>query len=76
MFIPVFHSKSTDQWEVAGLLFLSTETKENVEIGVQYFKESLPYSIEGTRLLFFTDKDWDYINVSYLVHYKIEIPFP
>ena len=47
LFIPVFHSKSTDQWEVAGLLFLSTETKENVEEGVKYFKASIQYNVEG-----------------------------
>ena len=54
-----------DKWEVAGLLFLSTETKDKVETGLQYFKSSLPYSIvDGfTKFIFFADKDFDYIDV-------------
>ena len=31
--IQCYHSNHTDMWEVAGLLFLSSETKEKVETG-------------------------------------------
>ena len=65
LYIPLFHSNHSDMWEVAGLLFLSTETKETVEEGLKFFKASLPYKIEDgvTRFIFFTDKDFDYIQV-------------
>ena len=68
LYVPVFHSKFTNKWEVAGLLFLSTETKEKVEDGLNFFKESLPYNVvDGvTKFIFFTDKDFDYIQVSIL----------
>ena len=68
LYIPVFHSKFSDKWEVAGLLFLSTETKEKVEDGIKFFKESLPYRIvDGVnKFIFFTDKDFDYIEVNVL----------
>ena len=42
LYIPVFHCNVTDKWEVAGLLFLSTETKEKVDTGLGFFKQSLP----------------------------------
>ena len=64
LYIPLYYSNFTGKWEVSGLLFLSTETKEKVESGLQFFKQSLPYRIEsGGRFIFFTDKDFDYINV-------------
>ena len=64
--MPVFHSIFTNKWEVAGLLFLSTETKEKVEDGLKFFKKSLPYKVvDGvTKFIFFPDKDFDYIQVS------------
>ena len=42
------------------------ETKEKVHEGVKFFKASLPYKIEDgvTKFIFFTDKDFDYIEVS------------
>ena len=66
LFIPLFHSNFTDKWEVGGLLFLSTETKEKVEVGIEFFKSSLPYRVEDgvTKFIFFTDKDFDYIQVT------------
>ena len=66
LFIPLFHSNITDKWEIGGLLFLSTETKEKVQAGIEFFKSSLPYSTEGgaSKFIFFTDKDFDYIEVS------------
>ena len=64
LYVPVFHSKLTNMWEVAGLLFLSTETKEKVEEGIKYFKDSLPYTINTNKFIFFADKDFDYIEVS------------
>ena len=44
LYIKVFHSNESDMWEVAGLLFLSSETKAKVEKGLGYFKMSLPYT--------------------------------
>ena len=65
LYLPAFHSKFTNKWEIGGLLFLSTETKEKVEVGLKYFKESLPYQVvDGvTKFIFFMDKDFDYIQV-------------
>ena len=65
LFIPTFHSNITDKWEIGGLLLLSTETKEKVEVGLDFFKSSLPYKIDDgvTKFIFFTDKDFDYIEV-------------
>ena len=39
--VPVYHSNATDKWDVSCLMFLSTETKEKVEAGIAFFKESL-----------------------------------
>ena len=52
-------------WEVAGLLFLVSETKDMVEKGMGFFSESLLLSgcLRGAPLIFFLDKDFDYINV-------------
>ena len=52
-------------WEVAGLLFLVSETKDMVEKGMGFFSESLLLSgcLGGAPLIFFLDKDFDYINV-------------
>ena len=64
LYIPLYYSNFDGKWEVSGLLFLSTETKEKVEAGIRFFKKSLPYRVEGgSRFIFFTDKDFDYINV-------------
>ena len=46
----VFFNNKTNRWEVAGLCFLSTETKENVELGMKYFKESLDRSYDTTKI--------------------------
>jgi hypothetical protein len=52
---------------VSGLLFLSTETREKVDAGIRFFKQSLPYKIDGgSKFIFFTDKDFDYITVRIL----------
>ena len=52
-------------WEVAGLLFLITETKDKVEKGMRFFSESLLSAgcMGDVPLIFFLDKDFDYINV-------------
>ena len=51
-------------WEVAGLLFLSSETEEKVRTGVNFFKSSLPYrGSQVGKFFFFCDKDFQYINV-------------
>ena len=75
LYIPVFFSNFTGRWEVSGLLFLSTETREKVEAGLEFFRQSLPYSICGKRIIFFMDKDFDYISVRYyrLSHHIIYI---
>ena len=57
-------------WELAGLLFLSSETKEKVETGISFFRDSLISSGLGVggddgRLIFYLDKDFNnYIDVS------------
>ena len=52
-------------WEIAGLLFLVSETKDKVETGMNFFRDSLLSAgcIGDAPLLFFLDKDFDYINV-------------
>ena len=42
LYIPLFLSNHTDKWEMAGIWFLSTGTKEKVHAGVKFFKASLP----------------------------------
>ena len=64
LYIPLFYSNFTGKWEVSGLLFLTTETREKVDEGIRFFKQSLPYQTDGPgRFIFFTDKDFDYISV-------------
>ena len=58
-----YFSKSTRKWEVAGLILLASETHENVKVGIQYFRNSIPYTLPSGRFIFFLDKDFDYINV-------------
>ena len=71
MYIPIFHSNLTDMWEVAGLLFLSTETREKVQTGIEFFKASLPYVVsDSSQFIFFADKDFDYIDVLETVFVK------
>ena len=62
MWVPVYKSFNTDKWEIAGFLFLESETLPVVEEGIKMFKESLPYTLP--QLYFFTDKDFEYIHVS------------
>ena len=65
-------------WEVAGLLFLSTETKEKVETGIAFFREGLisaGVDVENP-LIFFLDKDFDYIDVSFVDFQLIFQRFP
>ena len=64
LYIPVYFSNITAKWEVGGLLFLSTETKDNLEKGLNFFKQSLPYKIDPSKMIFFCDKDFEYIEVS------------
>ena len=64
LWIPVFKSETTGQWEIGALLFIETETKVNIEQGVRMFRDSLPY--EQHSFYFFADKDFDYIHVSVL----------
>ena len=77
LYIPLFHSNHTDKWEVAGILFLSTETKEKVHAGVKFFKACLPYKIDDgvTKFIFFTDKDFDYIEVGKYILYMSRCTF-
>ena len=77
LYIPLFHSNHTDKWEVAGILFLSTETKEKVHAGVKFFKACLPYKIDDgvTKFIFFTDKDFDYIEVGKYMLYMSRCTF-
>ena len=71
--VVIYHSNTTDMWEVAGLLFISSETKEKVETGYAFFRDSLVSHGLNTGgegpLIFYLDKDFDYI-------YVIETFFP
>ena len=60
--IPTYHNTVNNKTEFAGLLFLATETKENIEVGLKFFKDSIDYT-SPSKLIFFVDKDFDYINV-------------
>ena len=65
---------------MSGLLFLSTETREKVDAGIKFFKQSLPYKTDGgSKFIFFTDKDFDYIsvrNLVFLLLFTLTILFP
>ena len=62
VFIPLFKSKVTGKFEKAGILFLQTETKKNVSLGLKFFKQSLPYTENDVgKYFFFLDKDFEYI---------------
>ena len=67
MHIVIYHSNTTDMWEVAGLLFLSSETKEKVESGFSFFHSSLVSSGLNTGevapLIFYLNKEFYYISV-------------
>ena len=67
LYVPVYYSNITAKWEIAALLFMSTETKKNIETGINYFKSSLPYNFEPSKMIFFCDKDFEYIDVSILI---------
>ena len=54
--------------EVSALIFLASETKVNVKNGVTFFRNSLYYSLSSNdRIIFFTDKDFEYIEIQELV---------
>ena len=62
VFIPVFKSKVTGKFEKAGILLLQTEVKENVSLGLKFFKQSLPYTENDVgKFFFYLDKDFEYI---------------
>ena len=52
--IPTYLNTANNQTEFAGLLFLATETKENIEVGLQFFKDSIDYT--SASKLIFVDK--------------------
>ena len=63
MYLLIYFSQFTGKWEIAAVILLATETKENVCAGL-FFKECLPYNLQsGQRWIFFTDKDFDYIEI-------------
>ena len=55
----------TGRFQATGLLFLATENRENVQQGLDFFKQFLGYSQEDldVRFHFLVDKDFDYIEV-------------
>ena len=69
LYIPLHKSSVTGRFQVSGLLFLATENRENVLSGLKMFKNALPYTSEDlqVRFHFLVDKDFDYIEVLYLV---------
>ena len=46
LYIPLYYSNFTSKWEVSGLLFLSTETKEKVEASAFQKHEAVFQTIE------------------------------
>ena len=68
-------------WEIAGLILMSTETKEKVRTGLKFFHDSLlQLKLNTESLIFFTDKDFDYIDVSrvffqFLVYLEISFGY-
>ena len=65
LFVPVYKCHETDRWEIAGLLFLASETRENIVAGLTFFRDSLYFADNDfSRFVFITDKDFDYIDVS------------
>ena len=54
LMIPTYHNTVNNKTEFAGLLFLATETKENIEVGLQFFKDSIDYT--SASKLIFVDK--------------------
>ena len=50
--IPIYFSKSTGKWEVAGLIWIASETHENVKVGIQYFRNSIPYTLPYGKFIF------------------------
>ena len=61
----IYHSNVTNMWEIAGMVLLSSETKEKVQTGLTFFRDSLlKNNLNVDSLIFFTDKDFDYISVS------------
>ena len=68
MFIPLHKSSVTGRYQVSGLLFLTTENRENVLSGLKMFKNALPFTSEDlkVRFHFVCDKDFDYIEVGCL----------
>ena len=60
--IPIYHSNTTDMWEVSGLLFISSETKDKVEVGMQFYRNALISAgciLTTSPLIFFLDKDFN-----------------
>ena len=50
-----------DRWDVAGILLLAMESKENVHQGLGHFQQSLPLLKESP--IFIVDKDFNFIDV-------------
>ena len=66
LFTEVYHNPVTDKSEIAGLLFLATEVRETVEIGLKFVRDALNYTATN-KLIFFVDKDMDYIELMYAI---------
>ena len=62
MMCPTYLNTITNTWCVAGILLMSNETKENIKLGLNAFKDSLDYEFMED-LIFMCDKDFTYINV-------------
>ena len=59
----------TGKFEVSAILLLATETKDHVEMGLKFFKSSLPFTQETNgRFFFFVDKDFDYIGKLFVIN--------
>ena len=71
LYIPVYYSNITAMWEISGLLFLSTETKKHIETGLSYFHDTMPFSFDPAKMIFFCDKDFECIDISFCPIYII-----
>ena len=62
----MYHCQITNKSEFGGLLFLATETKDNIQCGLKFVKDVLNYA-RTQDLIFYVDKDFDYVDVIYLI---------
>ena len=55
LFVPVYHNTISDKTDIGALVFLATETRENIVTGVNFLKDVLDYA-PLRKYIFFVDK--------------------